>query len=134
MSALLIFALSLGGGFLFPWWWPAVPAYAVGYWLPRTAAGAFSAGFAGAAASWLACAALLDWRNHHLLSTRIAQVFHLPHPYWLLAITALLGGVVGGMSAWAGFSLRRFYRIPALFPDASLDREPPAAGNQEPAE
>ena len=124
MSALLIFALSLGGGFLFPWWWPAVPAYAVGYWLPRSAVTAFSAGFAGAAGSWLVCAAVLDWRNHQLLSARIALIFHLPHPAWLLAVTALLGGAVGGMSAWAGYSLRRFYRLPVLFPEAAREREP----------
>ncbi len=105
MALLLIFASVLLGGWLFPWWWPALAAYGIGYWFSKRAGGAFFAGFAGTAAAWAAWAALRDWRNHHLLSGRIAELFHLPSSVAVLGATAFVGGLVGGMAAWAGFSL-----------------------------
>lgn len=107
---LILFAASLSGGFIFPWWWPAVTAYALGFWLPHRAGGAFASGFAGTALAWAAWAGFRDWRNHHLLSDRIAALFHLPAGALVLALTALVGGMVGGLSAWAGFCLRAYVK------------------------
>src|SRR5687768_18513326 len=105
MALALIFLLSLAGGWLFPWWWPALLGYALGFWLGgpnalarrplRTGAGAFAAGFLGTAAAWLALAAFMDWRNHHILSARVAIVFRLPAHWAILVVTALLGGPIG---------------------------------------
>ena len=115
MAILILFAASLLGGFLFPWWWPAVAAYAVGFWLPRRAGSAFASGFAGTALAWAAFACFRDWRNHHLLSGRIAVLFHLPAGMLVPAVTALVGGIMGGLAAWAGFTLRVYVkpRLPA---------------------
>lgn len=115
MTAALIFLLALGGGFLFPWWWPALAGYALGFWRGRKASSAFGSGFLGAAGGWLAMAALMDWRNDQILSVRMAALFGLtggigpaaPYaPYALLLITALVGGLLGGLGAWAGQALR----------------------------
>lgn len=106
MGFVAIFLASLAGGFLFPWWWPVLPAYAAGFLIARRGFGAFLSGFAGTGAAWLLLAAFLDWRNHGLLSGRMAQMFHLPAPAFLLALTGLLGGVLGGLAAWAGQALR----------------------------
>lgn len=109
MSAALMFVLALGGGFLFPWWWPALAGYALGFWRMRKASAAFGSGFLGAACAWLALAALVDWRNGHLLSTRVAALFGLSgpaSPYALLLMTAFIGGLLGGLGAWAGQALR----------------------------
>jgi hypothetical protein len=106
MAFPLIFVLTLGGGFLFPWWWPALAAYGAGFWLAKNGPGAFLAGFAGTGGAWLLLAAFMDWRNRQILSTRVAEVFHLPSPWLLLVLTALIGGLLGGLGALAGRALR----------------------------
>ena len=110
MAVLLIFASALIGGWIFPWWWPALAAYVVGYWLPKRSGSAFVAGLTGTALAWLAWAAFLDWRNHHLLSGRIAVLFHLPSTAAVLGATAFVGGITGGMAAWAGFALGAYLK------------------------
>lgn len=106
MAAIAVFLLVLAGGFLAPWWWPALAGYAVGFWLCRSGGRAIVAGFLGTGGAWLALAAFQDWRNHRLLSARMADLFHLPYPWLLLLLTALIGGILGGLAAWAGRSLR----------------------------
>lgn len=110
MAALILFAAALAGGFIFPWWWPAVAGYAVGYWYPRSAPTAFASGFGGTAPAWAACAAFLDLRNHHLLSGRMAELFHLPGGWTLILATGIIGGLIGGMGAWAGQALRAYVK------------------------
>src|SRR5690606_11989368 len=104
----LVFAASLLGGFLLPWWWPALAAYLAGFFLSRSAAAAFASGFLGTAAAWAGWAAFLDWRNRHLLSTRMAEIFHLPAGWAVVLATGLVGGLIGGLAAWAGFTLRSY--------------------------
>ena len=105
MALLWIFLSTLLGGWIFPWWWPAVAAYAMGYRFSKRADGAFVSGFVGTALAWLLWAAWMDWRNHHLLSGRIAVLFHLPSLAAVLGATAFVGGLLGGMAAWAGYAL-----------------------------
>lgn len=132
MAILILFAASLLGGYLFPWWWPAVAAYAVGFWLPRRAGTAFASGFAGAALAWTACAGFLDLRNHHLLSNRIADLFHLPAGALVPVLTGLIGGIMGGMAAWAGFALRAYVKprasVAVTGPDSDTGGAPATAG------
>lgn len=111
MALPLIFFLVMGGGFLFPWWWPALAAYGAGFWLGKKGSQAFLSGFAGAGGAWLLLAAFMDWRNQHILSGRVALIFHLPSPWLLLVLTALIGGLIGGLGAWAGQALRAWLSI-----------------------
>jgi hypothetical protein len=131
MAALIIFAASLLGGYIFPWWWPALAAYAAGFWLPRRSAAAFAAGFAGTALAWSVCAVFLDWRNQHILSGRIAELFHLPAGALVPAVTGLIGGIMGGLAAWSGCLLRAYVnpRLPAAGTGAIADAGAPAAGS-----
>lgn len=110
MAFLAMFPLVLVGGFLFPWWWPALAGYIAGFWLGRDGGKAFLAGFAGAASAWLALAAFMDWRNHHLLSGKVAALMGLPSPLLLLLLSGVIGGLLGGLGAWAGQSLRAWVR------------------------
>lgn len=103
-----VLSATLLGGFLFPWWWPALAAYAAGYWLGRSPLRAFLSGLAGAGLAWGALAAFLDWRNGHLLATRIARLMDLPASHLPLVLTAMVGGALGGLGAWAGQSLRAY--------------------------
>jgi hypothetical protein len=104
----VLFAAALVGGFLFPWWWPALAAYAAGYWLGRTPWRAFLTGFLGTGLAWAALAAFLDWRNAHVLAHRMAGLIGVPAPWVLLVLTALVGGLMGGLGALAGQALRAY--------------------------
>lgn len=106
MSGLVIFITTFIGGWIFPWWWPILAGYAVGFWKPKNSYRAFISGFIGTAAAWLMPAFYQDFLNHHLLSKRIALLFHLPGTVSLIAVTSILGGLLGGFGAWAGFALR----------------------------
>lgn len=119
MTALILFAAALAGGFIFPWWWPAVAAYAVGFWRPRSAWSAFLSGFGGTALAWAGLAAWLDQRNHHLLSGRMADQFRLPGGWALVLATGLIGGLIGGLGALAGQALRAYVKpLPPVDPAA----------------
>lgn len=110
MSALILFLATLIGGWLFPWWWPALIGYIVGFLLLKGPGRAFMAGFIGTALSWAALATYTDWQNHHLLATRIASIFHLPGFLAAIVLTAVLGGLIGGLGAWSGFAMGAYLR------------------------
>ena len=119
MTALILFAAALAGGFLFPWWWPAVAAYAVGFWRPHSAFTAFSIGLRRHGPAWAGLAALLDQRNHHLLSGRMADLFRPPGGWALVLATGLIGGLMGGLGALAGQTLRAYVKpFPPTAPKA----------------
>ena len=75
MAILILFAACWLGGYLFPWWWPALAAYAVGAWLPRRGSAACLQGFVGVGAAWAVAAGWRDLRNHHILAARMAASF-----------------------------------------------------------
>jgi hypothetical protein len=110
MAFQILFAACLVGGFLFPWWWPALAGFAIGAWLPRNSAAAATSGFFGAGAAWAAAAGWRDLRNHHILSGRIADLFHLPGSAGAIAVSALVGGLMGALGAWAGYAMREWVR------------------------
>lgn len=120
MAWFILFSVSLLGGFLLPWWWPALAAYLMGFFLPRSAGSAFASGFLGTGAAWGLWAAILDWRNRHLLSSRVAEIFHLPGGWAVIVATCLVGGLIGGFAAWAGFILRTYaWPRPAALPETA---------------
>ena len=134
MGIPILFAGAWLGGYLFPWWWPALLAYGIGAWRPRSATAAFLTGFVSVAAAWAMPAAWQDWRNHHLLAARVAGVFHLPIA-GPLAVTALVGGLIGGLGCWAGYTLRAWLwprkaeADPDLDPDDARKAAADAAGS-----
>ncbi|RCH54092.1 hypothetical protein DJ568_14515 [Mucilaginibacter hurinus] len=73
----------------------------------KTSGKPFWIGFAGAGLAWLALALLKTLPNDNILATRVAALFHLPGWIYILALTALLGGIVGGLSSLSGSLLRK---------------------------
>lgn len=95
--------------YLVPWWGVvAFVPFAVAAWRARSAGGAFGAGFLSIALLWLLVAGWQSQANDHLLAGRMAQVLPLGGSTpLLLALTAFVGGLVGGTAAWAGYLGRR---------------------------
>jgi hypothetical protein len=107
---LFVAAATSLGGFLFPWWWPAVPGLLAGFWRPGTPVRNFTAAFAGAGLAWAVVAVYFEARNDGILSARIAPLFHLPGSVALILATAAVGGLTAGLGALLGDHFRRFWR------------------------
>jgi hypothetical protein len=92
-------------------WWTAALVAGIGGLVSKLRTGeAFLAGFWGIAVMWLTFALWHDMANHHLLSQKMAQLLHLPSYLLYIIVTFLLGGVAGGLPAWAGAQLRVMFR------------------------
>jgi ABC-type multidrug transport system fused ATPase/permease subunit len=90
-----------------PWWSAAIVAGIIGFISRLRTGEAFLAGFWGIALAWLAFILYKDIANGSILTQKMAQVFHLPSYLLYIFITFLLGGIAGGLPAWAGAHLRR---------------------------
>lgn len=107
MLFILIFVLTLIAGFITPWWAAAIIAFVMALYAGKKPAQAFWSGFGAVFMVWTILALVKSVPNNHILASRVAVLFHLPHWIFLLLITALIGGLVGGMSALSGFLVRR---------------------------
>jgi hypothetical protein len=108
ISILLIALLSFAVGLYLPWWSLALVAFVVAALIHQNASRAFLAGFLALFLLWGVIAFIIDQRNQHILSTKIATLLPLAGSYFLLIlITAFIGGLVAGFAAMAGSYLRR---------------------------
>ena len=107
LSILLIALFGFIAGLFLPWWSIAIAAFLVMILLPQGLGRSFLAGFLGIFIMWFLVALILDMKNDHILSRKIAELFKLgPASILLIFITALIGGLVAGFAAMSGSSLR----------------------------
>ena len=107
MLFLFILLFSLLAQFFLPWWSIAVICFAMAFWKAHRGGQAFFSGFTAIAVTWLGAALFWHVVTDGILSTRVAAMFSLNSPWLLLAVTVLLGGIVGGLSALSGFLVRQ---------------------------
>ena len=103
--AIAVFA-AIAEWFL-PWWTAAVVAFIVAYAASLSTGKAFAAGFFGILLLWLLVMLYRNEPNQHILSGRMAQVFHLPNAVLYILIAVIIGGVAGGLAAWSGAHFRK---------------------------
>jgi hypothetical protein len=110
MLFLIILILSFASGYFLPWWVVAIAAFLAAFLIGKTPAQSFWSGFAAIFIGWAILALFKSIPNDHILAGRVVQLFPLPHHWiWLLLITAIIGGLVGGMSALSGVLLKRAF-------------------------
>ncbi len=107
---ILILVASLLLQLFLPWWIIAPVAFGVALWKGNSARQAFLAGFGAIFMLWLVAAWISDYRNNHILSTKIAELFFVNYPAILLLLTAFIGGLVGGLAAWSGYFWKSAWR------------------------
>lgn len=107
MLFFIILILTFASGYFLPWWVVAIAAFIPALFVGTTPARSFWAGFAGVFIVWAILALFKSIPNDNILATRVAALFHLPNWILLLLVTALIGGIVGGMSALSGVLLKR---------------------------
>ena len=107
VSVLLTALLSFTAGLFLPWWTIAVCAFVVAVLMVQSPLKSFLWGFAGVFLLWLIFAMMIDAANDHILSRKIAQIFPLGGVSFLLTlVTAIVGGLVGGLGALTASYLR----------------------------
>jgi len=110
----VVLLFSLVSGLFFadflPWWNFAPVAFTAALTQGKHGGKCFLGGFIAVMVLWLSMAAYLDTLSESRLSLRVAAIFGLSSPVALMIVSALTGGLVGGLSAWSGWLLRRAFR------------------------
>ena len=103
VSVLLTALLGLISGLYLPWWGIAFIAFGVNTLIAQKPGWSFLSGFLALFLLWGALAWTIDSRNDGILSHKIAMIFPLQgSSVLLIVVTALTGGLVGGMAALSG--------------------------------
>lgn len=104
---IVIFAWILG--LFLPWWSLAIPCLILGGWLGNKAGGSFFAGLLGIGLLWFIQTLIIHVSNDGILTTRMAELFSLPHPLLVILITVIIGGLAGGLSTLTGYFFRKTF-------------------------
>ena len=106
LSALATFAIGMYTSL--PWWSFAVTNFIIALAIPQKPWVSFLTGALGVGAIWAGLATGIDMANHHLLSTKVANVLPLHGSYIaLIIITAIVGALVGGLASLSGAYLKK---------------------------
>jgi hypothetical protein len=101
--------LSWGVTWIMPWW-SVVLVAAVFCAAARIRPGrAFRAGFLGVFLFWGTADLVVSSANDHLLAGRMGLLFHLPHWSLFILVSAVVGGLVGGLGGWSGAAIQRAF-------------------------
>jgi len=109
MLFLIILILSFASGYFLPWWVVAIAAFVASFLIGKTSRQSFWSGFSAVFIVWTVLALFKSIPNDQILAKRVATLFQLPNWLLLLFITALIGGLVGGMSALSGVLLKNAF-------------------------
>ncbi len=69
---------------------------------------------------------MADQANEHILSGKMAMLFHLPSYLFMIVVTALTGFVTAGLGSWTAAALRRLFRNDKLKEPAFVEDQPAA--------
>lgn len=90
-----------------------VAVFATAFVKPAGGKQLFLRGFLALFISWFVLCAWSALQNDHIMATRIATLFGLPHWLLLVVCAALLGGLVSGLTALAAGYVRNLLPVTA---------------------
>ena len=106
VSALLAYAIGIYGNL--PWWSFVISNFIIAIAIDQKPWKAFISGALGVGLLWLTLALMIDQQNSHLLSTKVANILPLKGSTTaLIAITAFVGFILGGLSSLSGSYVRK---------------------------
>ena len=106
VSALLAYAIGIYGNL--PWWSFVISNFIIAIAIDQKPLKAFISGALGVGLLWLSLALMIDQQNGHLLSTKVANILPLKgSTSALIAITAFVGFILGGLSSLSGSYVRK---------------------------
>jgi hypothetical protein len=108
VSILLIALLSVAACLYLPWWSIAIVAFIVAAVIPQRPLKSFFTGFISLFLLWGSLAWFLSSNNNHLLAHKISLLFlKMDNPFFLIAVTAMIGALVAGVASLAGSFVRK---------------------------
>jgi len=107
MLFLIILLLSFACSYFLPWWMISIVAFLAAFFIGKAPGRSFLSGFAAIFIFWTILALIKSLPNDNILAGRVAALFQLPGWILLLLVTALIGGLVGGMSAMSGVLVKK---------------------------
>lgn len=107
----LIAGLSLLSATYLPWWGACIIAFMVSFVLQQKEGTSFLAGFVGLVLCWGISALMINITNEGILAGKMGQLFGGLSAGLLVLITAVLGGLLGGLASWSGRLARDFVKI-----------------------
>ncbi|MDI9358672.1 MAG: hypothetical protein QM528_06975 [Phycisphaerales bacterium] len=88
---------------IFPWWSFAVAVFIIHCFFKQGHFLSFLSGFMSIFILWFCIALVMDVRNNHILSQKIASLFYMNgSSIMLIIVTGLIGGILGGLAALTG--------------------------------
>lgn len=113
MLFILILLVSLAAQFFLPWWIIAPIAFGLAAGNSQSGKKAFWNGFIAIFILWICMALVRSLPNENLLANRVGEMLTLPPSgfNWLILVflTGLIGGLVAGVSAYAGLQFREAF-------------------------
>lgn len=107
----IIIILAFIMGLFFEWWTVAIAAFIGGTISGKSSGETFAKGMAAVISLWLLMVLYHHFSNEGILSSKIAQILPVGGNVGLLiAVTVLIGGLVGGWGAMSGFLVRNLFR------------------------
>jgi cell division protein FtsX len=106
----MTFIVSFAAGFYLPFWSAALVSFLVAVFIYQKPAMAYLSGFLSIFLLWGGLSWWIDAQNNSILSQKIASLFPLGgNSLLLILITAIVGAIIGGLSALSGSFFRRYY-------------------------
>ena len=102
----MAYAIGIYGNL--PWWSFVISNFIIAIAIDQKPLKAFISGALGVGLLWLTLALMIDQQNGHLLSTKVANILPLKgSTSALIAITAFVGFILGGLSSLSGSYVRK---------------------------
>lgn len=111
---------------IMPWWIPMLIAFCIVLAVPMKSGLAFLAPATGAALCYLFMSILRDQANKHILSRKMAELFHLPSYILMIIVTALIGYITAGLGGWIAATLRNLFQTPKLKKEELVSEQSPS--------
>jgi hypothetical protein len=100
MAVFVTMVLAWVGGLFLPWWSVAIASFVAAIVFSQGRGRAWFAGFLGIFILWAIASVTINIRNEGILAPKIANILPLNGSVpVLILLTALVGGLVGGMGA-----------------------------------
>lgn len=113
MLFLLLFIVAFILQFFTPWWTCAIVSLVFCYYFSHpkrnTAQRAFWSGFAGIGIGWLLYSLYIHFTTNGILTGKVAEMIQVPSIWLLIAATALIGALVGGVAGITGFWIKKAF-------------------------
>ena len=93
----------------FPWWSMAVCAFFAGAIIAGKNLSTFFSGFIGLGLLWLIQSFIVHNDSSGILSNKIAELFGLSDGIYMVLISGIVAGLVGGFSSLSGFRFRKIF-------------------------